>query len=718
MSVEKPRETVNKDKAGGSKGNWIRKLGNYSQNERQLGSGPARTNAQAMKTLDIASSDESSGSPVGVNSGSPRTPLQAPDLESIIREFEKGFLSPTKHEDVSNQKNFVKKIVAAFEVKYKTYESSLETTPEGTPKRRSGVFSPAKDRPEEAQRSGKKTGTTGNQEEKSPEEKKRSAISEHLKQFEKRDESPSRSDFPWKKKSAVYVSPYRIFFGEEDFEDFSGDDEDQTKSRNKRSVADASVRDKPEDCRSYKKPGILFSFGRRGSKDNSSETDTCSSLRLHRHDSKDSDCSSLFQFDKEESRKRSNLVFSPACLDDTKTLEDVGLDTTDSELVETVSISGHVVQKTSTTIDEDSRAVPRSDKTPKIVGAFLKKPIEVEHTSIDWIPITGKKLPRKKSLKKLLYSLTGKKLDRKSKLFSSERNLNEEPRELQDSGYDDKSCSSSSLTSLISVAEVLLQQENDHVEPERKSTLKTFGSRNLLDEEEDEAFSDTYSAIRKPNRRQLLLTEVPREELKLDLWPCYPPPRMVTMSLDRRTVAKKARTPSPVVLHKLPKHPLKSKIPKHPFVSTTKLDEPEESHECRGTQEPSIIIKNDLYEVEFRRSCDDICVSGSCRSSSPAMSNYDVPRRFLSKSENEISLIGCSTGIKKENEPIYDVPKPRPIERPRSSVFDEAQALKRRCVQYGSSIYAVPRDLQAKYATIKPRNAYTRNDPISMEDHF
>ncbi|XP_026669687.1 uncharacterized protein LOC108625395 isoform X2 [Ceratina calcarata] len=708
----KRRETVKENKtrrSGISKGNWIKKLRNYSPSEQQVASAPATTHTRAMKALDIPSRNES---PNGVTSGSLQTPPQVLDLQTIVCEFEKGFLSPTKHEDVSNQKNFVKKLVAAFEVKYKSQnelQGSQETTPEGTPKRKSGISSPAKNNPGESQQSGKNIEITGNREEKSPEEARRSGISAHLKQFEKQDESPSRR--PSRRKPAAYVSPYRIFFGEENFEDSSGVDEGETKSRNETPVTNTSSRSKPDDCKSHKRSGIFSSFGRRGSKDSLSES-CASPTRSPRQNSKDSssDCSSLSKFDREKSRRISSI---PLSLNDTKTLEHVYLETS-YDLVETISVGGHAIQKR--TMIEDSEAVPRLDKTPKIVGAFLKKPIEVEETSIDWIPVTGKKLPRKRSLKKLLYSLTGNKLDRKSTLSSSENNLSEEPRELQDSGYDDKSCSSSSLTSLISVAEVLQQQENTYVEPERKPTLKTFGLRKLMGG--GKASCDTDGAIRKSSKKRLLLTEVPREELKLDLGPCYPSPKIITMSLGRKSAPKKPpRDPAPVILKKLPKHPLCSKIPKHPFISTTKFDEPEESqepHECRSNQEPSIIIKNDLYEVEFRASCDDICPSGSCRSLSPALSNYDVPRRFLSKSET--SLIGCTTGLKTGENPIYDVPNPRPIERPRSSVFDEAQALKRSCVQHGSSIYAIPRDLKVRYATINPRMTYPKDDPISTRN--
>ena len=156
---------------------------------------------------------------------------------------------------------------------------------------------------------------------------------------------------------------------------------------------------------------------------------------------------------------------------------------------------------------------------------------------------------------------------------------------------------------------------------------------------------------------------------------------MITMSLDRKMMTKKASSPPPVYkfLTKLPKHPYISKIPKHPFVSLTKMDESLEVHRYRNSYDlSSVIIKNDLYEVEFRRSCDNLFSPTSCRNFSSTTSDYDVPRTFLS--ENEILSIRQSTLNSKE-EPIYDVPKPQGIERPRSSVYEDAVSLKRRSAQ-------------------------------------
>lgn len=180
-------------------------------------------------------------------------------------------------------------------------------------------------------------------------------------------------------------------------------------------------------------------------------------------------------------------------------------------------------------------------------------------------------------------------------------------------------------------------------------------------------------------------------------------------------------------LTRVPKHPFLSMIPKHPFVSSSKMDEGEDfdssqirqdSKKRSSIQETSVVVKNDLYEVEFRRSCDDICSPTSCRSSSSATSNYDIPRRFLSKSENELSSMCESVVLRRQRDPIYDVPRLQAAERPKSSVFEDALSLKRRSVHLPGSIsfsmYSVPRDLVCHYATVKPRNnkLYPNNETL------
>ncbi|XP_076232392.1 uncharacterized protein LOC143177941 [Calliopsis andreniformis] len=672
-------------------------------------------------------------------SASPKTPPEMPDLETIIREFEMGYLSPRKQDtdvDSFQQKNFVKKIVAAFEVKYKVYddlktayeeeENQEKKNAESTqqPKKRSGIFSsPFRSSSKGSKHSGLSDDSSDdlNQNREDAGKKRRSGIFSTTSKYSSSDLNSSRG-------SGIFVSPFQTDSSEDRNHD------DSSKEADRSSGIFFTSKNSFEGSKSSRKSGIFSSpFNRNGSKDvDKSDSDIyMSPVNLDRQNSKDSSSSGseIFKFDEEESKKKVNFQFSPlkmSSLDDTSPLESIDFDVTLPQPEETILLSGNGLPKTSTMINEfpkDEAARPSTlDRTPKIVGAFLKKPIEVEDTSIDWIPITGKKLPRKRSLKKLLSSLTGKKLLKKSKLFSSERNLNEEPRELQDSGYDERSCSSSSLVSLVSFTEALLHQGNSYTEPEKRISLRTFRSRQSVDEE-DEAFQDAYRAVRKCNKKRLLLTEVPRAEVKLDLGPCYPTSQVLTMSLDRRMVSRKI---APSLMHtslpRLPKHPNGCKIPKHPFVSLTKMDEFQDSDEAE-----SVVIKNDLYEVEFRKSSSDVGSSASSRDSSSAQSHYDIPRRFLSKSETEISQIYRPTGTRRQEEPIYDVPRTRAIDRPRSSVYEDALSLKRRSVnlvQSFPSFSPLSCAMESHYDIVKPRNcrvyfnkgaAHSDSDLVCME---
>ena len=717
-----------------SKDNWIRKLGNYSPTACQVAARPMSTGA--MRVLDKTP-----------RRTSPKTALAMPDLETIIRDFEMGYQSPTK-QDTATEKNFVKKIVAAFEVKYKVYDdlktaqeamksqdtSNSDATATEAPKRRSGIFSsPFKSGSDEFKRLGESGDSTTSKQSRGDERdaSKRSGIFFALSRNNSGDSNYSR-------RSGIFRTPCKTPSAEDkDQVDCSRTVEEGAKKEDRSSgIFFTPTKDKPEDSKRSRISGIFSSpCNRSGSKESdSSKSDIyMSPVDPNRTDSTNAspDSACIFKFDKEEPREKLSCHFTPlktSSLDETRTMDTIDLSATLPEPEETIFFSGSNLPKTSTMINEireeegnsDAPAGSRIDRTPKIVGAFLKKPIEVEDTSIDWIPITGKKLPRKRSLKQLLSSLTGKKsLDKKNKMFSSERNLYEEPRELQDSGYDEKSCSSSSFTSLVSITEALLHQESSYVEPERRSTLRTFRSYNSLNEEEDEAFYDAYPTIKKRGPKKLFLTEVPRQEVKLDLGPCYPPPplKKLTMSLDRKAVSKKPQSPSPVYvqLDRVPKHPHLSKMRKHPFVSLTKMDDGADP--C---DEEVVVIKNDLYEVEFRRSSEDITSPGSCHSRSSTQSHYDVPRRFLSKSETEISQLCNSIGTRREQPPIYDVPRACLIERPRSSVYEDALSLKRRSGITAKPFFrfnTVMRVTEFHYDILKPRNCRMyRNEAVVRSD--
>lgn len=200
---------------------------------------------------------------------------------------------------------------------------------------------------------------------------------------------------------------------------------------------------------------------------------------------------------------------------------------------------------------------------------------------------------------------------------------------------------------------------------------------------------------REENKKRLILTEVSRESLKLDLGPSYPPLSLITqMTLKPKTTSSSPSSPSLVkgTLTRLPKHPHLSKIRKHPFVSLTKMDNNQEfcsSYVYRsGQHSSSVIIKNDMYEVEIRRNSEDIdpSANSSRHSSSSAATHYDVPRKFLSKSETEIwAKCQCS----KREEPIYDVPKLQNIERSRSSDYEDVLSSKRRNAVAEDAHYAI-----------------------------
>ena len=729
--AEKGEQRTESGKPGLSKGNWIRKLGNYSPTACRVAARPTKTGAIRVLNRSGLCDTYEATTPRRTSS---ETALEMPDLETIIREFEMGYRSPTK-QDTSMEKNFVKKIVAAFEVKYKVFddlktaqeaiESQDTSNPDSTEavQRRSGIFSnPFKSGTDEFKRLGK----SGDSKQNRGDKNRKSGIFPTLSKNNLEDSNYSR-------RPGIFSTPRKTPSAEDkDQVDCSRTVEEGAKKEDRSfGIYFTPTKEKLEDSKGSRRSGI-FSSPCSGSKDsNTSKSDIyMSPVDPNRTDSKNAspDSACIFKFDKEEPSEKLSCHFSPlkaSSLDETRTMDSIDLSATLPEPEETIFFSGSNLPTTSTMINEireeegnsDAAAGSRFDRTPKIVGAFLKKPIEVEDTSIDWIPITGKKLPRKRSLKQLLSSLTGKKsLDKKSKMFSSQRNLYEEPRELQDSGYDEKSCSSSSLTSLVSITETLLLQENSYVEPERRSTLRTFRSHNSLNEEEDEAFYDAYATIKKRGPKKLLLTEVPRQEVKLDLGPCYPPPplKKVTMSLDRKAAPKKPHCPSPVYveLDRVPKHPHLSKMRKHPFVSLTKMDE------AMNPFDKVVIIKNDLYEVEFRRSSDDVTSPASSHSRFFTQSHYDVPRRFLSKSESEISQL-CN-GTTREQPSIYDVPRSCPIERPRSSVYEDALSLKRRSAIVAEPFFrfnAIMRVTEFHYDILTPRNCRMyRNEAVVRSD--
>ncbi|XP_071856711.1 uncharacterized protein [Bombus fervidus] len=587
-------------------GNWIDWFENRSAKENKVavGTASAGNTMRAVHNGGPCDSHESDSSRIIFQST--RKPRETSNLRNIISHFEKGRLSPLKKKreiDEYKQKNFVKRIVEIFEEKYKIYNDSK----------------------------------TAQEIQKSPEENKSNAAKlESWTERSRRFCNPFKNDSSRSNRNSTNVDEF-------DGSTLSSEDRIFDTWENNRLIR-RRLRELENSKNSVKSKMILTAFGREAP-----------GLEL---------CSTFLPPSSDSSRSpncltRAELMRKNYSSDSMKSSDETSVDSYVHSSEETIFSSDYSLPTTSTLIESprsDNSTLPETshvDKSPKIIGAFLKKPIDVENTTIDWIPVTGKRLPRKRSLKKLLCSFTRGKL---VKRFSSERNLSEESQEFQDVGYDERSCSSMSITSLVSVADVIRHQETTNsFESNRRSELKTFKSRNKSNEEKGEAFCDTYSSVDNQKGKQLVLTEVPREDVKLDLGPSYPPPsqtiRFLSHSVDK-------------LVPRLPEHPCVPKIPENPFVTPTKMDSLEKFnssyHTYYSNVSPPTIIKNDLYEVEFRRSCSDL-------SSSNVTNHYDVPRRFLSKSENEIPWMWKSKSNRKE-EPIYDIPKSQSIERPRSNI--------------------------------------------------
>lgn len=374
---------------------------------------------------------------------------EMPNLESVIYNSENSYLSSSKKEKTTDkEKNFVKKVVEAFEMKYKIYNDSK----------------------------------TAQEIPKSPEGNKSNAAS----MLES-----------WKRNSRILYNPFKNDSSYSKLNSRNADESDDSVLSSEERIFHTSwdnnrlirrrLRELERSNSSSKSKMILSAFGRKAS-----GLELCSAF-LHSSSDSSSPCNCFTRAELMRKIDYSDSVksFSP---DKTKTIRSVGPYMTTSE--ETIFTPNDSLPTTSTLIDDSLKSehnstlseIPHVDESPKVVGEFLKKPIDVENAFIDWVPIAGKRLPRKKSIKKLLCSLTSGKFIRR---FSSERNLSEEPRESKDSGYDERSCSSMSITSLIPIADVLRLQDNSYFESNRRSDLKTFKSENKSNEEQGDMY---YSA--------------------------------------------------------------------------------------------------------------------------------------------------------------------------------------------------------------------------------
>lgn len=427
--------------------NWIDCSKNRSAKKNKVAVGTASTSnmMRAAHNDKPCNGHEAASSRTILQST--REPRETSNLRNIIRNFEKGCLSPSKKNreiDECKQKNFVKKIVEAFEVKYKIYND-----------------------PKTAQVSLK-----------SPKENKSNSPMLEL----------------WTKRSKRFCNPFKHDFSRSIRDSTNTDEFDGSALSPENRIFNTCENNRfirrrlselENSKSSVKSKMILTAFGRE-----TSGLELCSTFLPPSTDSsRPPNC-----LTRAELMRKIHLSNMAKRADKTRTRNGVDLYVNSSG--ETSFTSDYSLPTTTSTLIEspksDNSTLPdtsRVDTSPKVIGAFLKKPIDVENTAIDWIPVTGKRLPRKKSLKKLLCSFTRGKL---IKRFSSERNLCEESREFQDSEYDERSCSSVSITSLVSVADVLRHQKTNHFESNKGIELKTFKSKNRSSEEKSEASCDTY----------------------------------------------------------------------------------------------------------------------------------------------------------------------------------------------------------------------------------
>lgn len=361
----------------------------------------------------------------------------------------------------------------------------------------------------------------------------------------------------------------------------------------------------------------------------------------------------------------------------------------------------------------------RREKAPKIVGGFLKKPVEVEDTAIDWIPFPGKKLPRKSSFKRLLSILAGNKItDKVEKLYFSFSKIEKRNR-TPDSGYDDKESVSSSHSSLSSVPEVLLHQHNIPVEsiPSRTASLSTFQAEIKTQENDikpaatEEKFEeDIYSDIYGLQSVKLLLEEVPRSEVRVSLGPFFPlAPNKIVKSLGRKNptrqnnpehqpnvISSSGIVPCNTEVTQLPKHPFLSSHPEEDCNSITSIDETE-----------TVELRPKNFSPTWSFPTSDIV--------------YDVPKNYFSTSEPTLENFYKRCSNSTQNPIVYDVPKIIIPPRPKSSIFEDAQSLKRRTESIATypQYYAFSPVGRKEFATIKPRNCriLPNNDLLkSMSD--
>lgn len=353
---------------------------------------------------------------------------------------------------------------------------------------------------------------------------------------------------------------------------------------------------------------------------------------------------------------------------------------------------------------------------PKIVAAKLKKPIEVDHdTEIEWIPVKNQKLPRKNSFKKLLSLLTGKKKQPNgSKFFCNLNKSNEEKKSYRDSGYVEKSSSSSSISSHGSSKNYSSsQQTQENIKfPRRNSGLSTFQQPTednfekwighpLEDNTSEKSVIITDDMINKKDR--MILNEIDRSEVRTSLGPFYPlPSKNIFTDIKKKLRENSAKTSSSKISKEFINSSLLSSFSnKSPVGSPQQkrsslcLDRELES----GNSYKSLDIFNPALQLPSWKFPSDEIV-------------YDHPKNNWSQSEPYIFEASLNYNqqfkVPVNDESEYHVPKIHMQTRPKSSIYEDALSVKRRTESFGTRPetpnFFVPQDTEEiHFATIKPR---------------
>ncbi|XP_057325417.1 uncharacterized protein LOC130667672 [Microplitis mediator] len=367
---------------------------------------------------------------------------------------------------------------------------------------------------------------------------------------------------------------------------------------------------------------------------------------------------------------------------------------------------------------------------PKIVAAKLKKPIEVDtDTEIEWIPVKNQKLPRKNSFKKLLSLLTGKKKQPKgNKFFCNLNKSNEEKKSSRDSGYVEKSASSSSISSHGSTKNKSSQQAQENSKfPRRNSGLSSFQQpiedhfdkwigHPLDDNTSEKSVIVTHDMINKKDR--MILNEIDRSEVRTSLGPFFPATsKNIFTDIKTKLRENSAKTSSSKISKEFINSSLMSSFSnKSPVGSPPQkrssliADNGSES----GTSYKSLDLLNPALQLPSWKFPSDEIV-------------YDHPKNNWSQSEPFI--FEASQNYNQQfkgpayDESEYDVPRNHMLARPKSSIYEDALSVKRRTESFetrpGTPNFFVPQNNEEMhFATIKPRPRVLSSQQIlkSMAD--